>query len=354
MELSKYLILDTDDGMFLKLKVVEGFRKSTLHKHFTIKDTWEPDPSGNDKLYFLPGSNVPRFKVREKYTCTITPEKATAFFVNEETLDGSTALFQHYKNVYPLTKAELNHFKDWAKHLHQTHLAPMLLSITENINIENICLTEACWLKFRNTRNFSSGYTSIADLLTTSSYNFKTKCSDSEYQIFAIPKNSILRTTPIIYSEKALLKILNEDNLIIDEEKYMELRAFGNTNEHDNLVLMMELMSNSNFEKSILYLLLLLKEFGRRMDAVSESEHVNFRSLLSYLDVDIKGMNHRQTYKRTEPITLDLITKRLQKHGRFTKENAFKISCAFAGEDVKSDTGIWVNGPTIRLDNITT
>ncbi len=148
-----------------------------------------------------------------------------------------------------------------------------------------------------------------------------------------------------IYYEDAFLKHLNAGNIVIDEEKYQEFRAYGLTGNDENLVLMMELMSNSDFDKSVVYLLFLLKEFGSPIQKLKkESTQVNFRSLMSYLKLNVKKLGELNIYT---------MTGILRKHKQFTPLNAMRVATLFSGDTIDySDSGnvCWTNGPVLKQD----
>ena len=82
---------DKDDNN-LCIKVINGYEGIEIHEKLNVQETWSP--IGNDILYFLPGCNVPRFKVREQFACTIKPENATAVFISKDNLKESENTFK--------------------------------------------------------------------------------------------------------------------------------------------------------------------------------------------------------------------------------------------------------------------
>lgn len=112
---------------------------------------------------------------------------------------------------------------------------------------------------------------------------------------------------------------------------------------------MMELMANSDFEKSFVYLLFLLKEFGNKITPLKEAHHVNFKSLLTYFDISIK---------QVDCINLVDLTRALKKHKKFTRSNVQRITSLCAEETYLGDdaaiTGMYAPGQVLRpdLDNL--
>jgi hypothetical protein len=58
-----------------------------------------------------------------------------------------------------------------------------------------------------------------------------------------------------------------------------------NSGDTDNTVLAMEIMANSNYFESLVYILMLFEEYGYRISDQRSRNHVNFKGLCSYLGV---------------------------------------------------------------------
>lgn len=85
-----------------------------------------------------------------------------------------------------------------------------------------------------------------------------------------------------------ILSKLNVDN-ILTEESYNSIRSLLNSNDESNLCVGMEIMANSDYDNSALYLLLLLKEFRQKLFYSKYKNHVNFKSLLQYFSVNLNN-----------------------------------------------------------------
>jgi hypothetical protein len=86
-------------------------------------------------------------------------------------------------------------------------------------------------------------------------------------------------TTPKIVFDETLLEDCNT-GIVIDHEIYENLRGMLEGKNKDNISMAMEIMSNSDYNESKLYLLMLLNEFGYRLRQVPKT--VNYQSLLNY------------------------------------------------------------------------
>jgi len=89
-----------------------------------------------------------------------------------------------------------------------------------------------------------------------------------------------------ICNEQDLLENLNgDDALIISQGEFNQLSEMFKSSDRDNHVLAMEIMANSNYSQSIFYLLRLFKDFHNHIASQKSRNHVNFKSLLSYLSM---------------------------------------------------------------------
>lgn len=353
MKLKKYIVLshkheyNATEGHYdsLKIKVVEGFTRDKIEEALDVQKGWTPLGNDQDKLYFMPGCAVPRFKVREHYSCTIKPANATAAFVSKTNLLGSDTTLDFYNSLYPVSLEDL---KPFLKNMTDQATSKLIESIANSIDYEDIFLSIDLWKERTYNTSFcqNAGF-KLYDIMDTSRYTFKDQCVKPQYNLLGYKRNSAFSNCTVpIYFEDELLSVLNKDNFIIDEEKYEELRSFGLTEDKENEVLMMELMCNCDFEKSIVYLLFLLKEFGQNIKDYKEASHVNFKSLLSFIDIDKSKINK---------IDLNTMTRILRKHKKFTRMNAMKISglCTASGEYIDYNDAnnlCWTQGPVFNPD----
>lgn len=93
-------------------------------------------------------------------------------------------------------------------------------------------------------------------------------------------------STRDLYFEDSLLKYINgTDAVTIDETMFNTLSDMFKSNDQDNAVLAMEIMANSNYLDSLVYLLILFEEFGGPISNQRSRNHVNFKGLCAYLDI---------------------------------------------------------------------
>ena len=88
----------------------------------------------------------------------------------------------------------------------------------------------------------------------------------------------------------------------------------------DNHVLAMEIMANSKYEDSILYLLMLISENAYKINSSNTRNHVNFKSMLTYFNWQPRDVNHQTTDSIIEMIdkkgllTVDMIKRLYQEY----------------------------------------
>lgn len=337
MNLKKYIVIGLKPQQLseeLQVKVIEGFFRDSLESSIDIEDQWIPKNDGTDKLYFLPGCSVPRFKVREKFICTIKPEYATAAFINKEGLTGSGTMFMHHKDVVRLSKDMENFIRLFVDHLRDINVSMIIKSLMQNPSIKGVALTQELYQRsYLNSFLKATAGANLYDFLEEQPYAFRRNLSGtSAYQLLEVPKTSKLNRFKCgLFPEEDILRHLNKGKLVLDDKKYHELKAFGETKEDANVTLMMELMSNSDFEKSVDKLVFLIAEFKDQIVKAPGVDHVNFKSLMSFLKL------HKRDLKR---FSIHKVTAILRQHKKFTKANAFLLSMLYSGKNVNvGDTG---------------
>ena len=88
-----------------------------------------------------------------------------------------------------------------------------------------------------------------------------------------------------IYCESELITNINgDDSTVIDYDVYKQLKSMFESSDDDNHILAMEIMANSHYENSILYLLMLISEFHYTISNTHTKNHVNFKSMLAYFN----------------------------------------------------------------------
>jgi hypothetical protein len=325
-----------------------GFCIDEAEEFFKASENiWNPIDDGTDKLYFLPGCTVPRFKVKEHYSSTLKPETATAVFVPEDytfPVDENKK-FQTTKTIEIKVTDMLGYIKaNYGKDCKSWNKIHML----SHMNSFSLCYVEQSFFLanyYRAPHDATTGSGQAFDQFVSGSrWAYQSGTEESCKTMCFIPLDSALNSiTCNVYFEKDLLKHLNKDSLVIDEKKYNELVMIGESEDDENIVLMMELMANSNFEKSYVYLLMLLKAYGDKMAYQKVINHVNFRSLLTYFDIERKQLGH---------IDLLKLTNALKHAKKFTRSNIQIIQSLCASDYIRYDdktvSKYFIEGPCLR------
>lgn len=150
--------------------------------------------------------------------------------------------------------------------------------------------------------------------------------------------------------ESCLLEILNGPNaVVIDTEMYEQLKQMFESSDNDNHILAMEIMANCKYKESILHLEMLFFLYADAIYSKSSRNHVNFKSLLSYLektysmhttlDIIIKSLKEKDVLNKDK---VDVLLKEL---GHFitseieTRYKLFKVKQLTLHEDILEKLG---------------
>jgi len=112
-----------------------------------------------------------------------------------------------------------------------------------------------------------------------------------------------------------------------------------------SIIMAMELLANSNYEKSFMHILMLLKKYGKLFVKYKEFNHVNFKSLLTYFNLDkesVKGLG------------LMRLTNILKDNKKFTRANVQIIQtlCTtdYINFDNKNISEYYIQGPCLKIE----
>ena len=290
-------------------------------------------PTLNDKLYFAKGVNIPRVKLKNlakdyKIKSTTNVADATAIFVSEN----SNSKYTTTQWTYTVATTEF-------KQYFQDYVALETGDAYYNEKVENALefYTEELIGVSYNTRNFLENGNIPFRLKSGTSYSSKryNKIQDEYLSAY----NEINNSTLPVYDESELLKHLNGNEALgIDSDMYDSLCEMFNSSDTDNHTIAMEIMANSNFEDSVLYLSLLFYSYSHQMQQCRSKGHVNFKSLLSLMT--LPGSYFR--------MNIDDVMDKLKKHKQLTKENV-DIVLKLHGDDI-TDGG---NSTYFRVKTIT-
>lgn len=264
-----------------------------------------------DKFYFLPGVNIPRIKLKDltlKYGVRVVRDvkDATVVFGGEST--GHKISYRTHLYKIPITL--IKSFLDLSR---------------SKMDVRDISKLETA-LEYYDKDVFYCDYSTKRIILddewpffkmaiinpvyeTLKTYGEDVNNSnwvtvvDEEGSIKILKKISGLN----VKHESTLLNILNGDDAVtIDEEIFGNLTEMLRSTDDDNIVLAMEIMANCNYKESLMYLEILFKENSYNLSRVGAKNHVNFKSLLSYLGKSTSNMS-----TNIDMIILSLLKKKV-------------------------------------------
>ena len=265
-------------------------------------------PMKGDKLYFLPGVNIPRIKLKDLATkfgirTVRDVSEANVIFGSSKTKDKMTGYTWKYK--IPTTIVQL--FFETYKNDLDTYQYSKLENALEFYTEEYI-LTD-----WSTARNFTDN-----DLPQWNSYSqqpqflsFNASRNTSSEHVHEVNKDYIhlydLIKGKEIIDESCLLDQLNgDDAVIIDADMFTQLSTMFNSSDDDNHILAMEILANSKYKESLLYIEMLFKNHSYSIGNCHTKNHVNFKSLLSYL-----GKSNRYIDTSLDDIMESLISKKV-------------------------------------------
>ena len=265
-------------------------------------------PMKGDKLYFLPGVNIPRIKLKDLATkfgirTVRDVSEANVIFGSSKTKDKMTGYTWKYKIPTTLVQLFFETYKNDMDDYQFSKIDNALEFYTEEY-----ILTD-----WSTARNFTDN-----DLPQWNSYSaqpqyvdYHSKSRSSSEHVHEVNKDYIHLYDLIkgreIIDESCLLDQLNgDDAVIIDADMFTQLTTMFNSSDDDNHILAMEIMANSKYKESLLYIEMIFKNHSYSIGNCHTKNHVNFKSLLSYL-----GKSNRYIDTSLDDIMESLISKKV-------------------------------------------
>ena len=279
-------------------------------------------PKQGDMIYLLPGVNIPRVKLKDLalnlgIRVVRDPEKANVIFSGKSTLGKMTT-----SNWYYMADANtiFENVKTIAKDDYYIEKLETALAAS---GATKIC---SDWSDMRNCLCCGDG--SIYE--STYVYGI-----ESEYQeVYDTIQGKD------VYDESELIANINgDDSTVIDEEVYQQLKNMFESSDTDNHILAMEIMANSHYEKSVLYLQMLLSNYSYQINNSHTRNHVNFKAMLGYFNWVPRDIGNRSAERIVNIIdekgllTVDMI-KRLYKEYTYSIYGNFNYSDVFEVKEV--------------------
>ena len=224
-------------------------------------------PTKGDTIYLLPGVNIPRMKLKDLalnlgIRVVRDPAKATVVFSGKSSVGKLTTSTWYY---FADANTILENVKKLCK---DDYYIDKLETAISSTGATRVCLD---WSDMRNT--LCNGDPTIYE----SQYIYGI---EPEY----IDTYNAIQGKPIYCESELLTNINGDDSTVIDYAVYQQLKSMFQSTDNDNHILAMEIMANSHYENSVLYLLMLISDFSHVISNTHTKNHVNFKSMLAYFN----------------------------------------------------------------------
>lgn len=230
-------------------------------------------PKKNDKLYFIPGTSIPRFKIKdfcEKHQVSIVKykDKADVCFIGPDSYKELLFDSRHYafRKSDMVSYFENNLRKGVGNH-------DQFLQDLKDADSTHVTIHYSVQSALKEGK---IGQCFNKDVVWHPNIYFK---DEKAYESFVS-----IQTNPNIYDQKEILSRLN--STVMDEASYISVQRMLKSSDKNNVRLAIETMANCDYQKSAVYLLLLMKEYGAQIYEAPNYHHVNFKSLLKFFSIN--------------------------------------------------------------------
>lgn len=269
-----YVERSSNKVIYRHVRILDDNRSlSAVAEEFIGSNNKEYVPVKKDKIYVFPGCTIPRFKLKQfceahdvalvKYSKSanimITSKEAftslfeRTFYTCHKKTDVIELFTKHNcQEIAPLKHAVETQESDYVYFKYFNHLSKPLFGRDILDDIEDIGYNDAP----NNKLNDEESFEKLKELFSNNS----------------------------LYNESAILKLLNV-GAEINEQEYNRLKDLLESNDNESIKMAIEIMANCDYEKSCVYLLLLISDYGRKIKDSRNRNHVNFKSLLKFFDI---------------------------------------------------------------------
>jgi hypothetical protein len=290
-------------------------------------------PQNGDRIYFLPGVNVPRVKFKnlcdDKGIRTVRDvAKANIFVANNSSYSKILDSNWNYKVKTNDFKAllEMTEFNSKLDSFHYKKIVDTL-----EFYVEDYVYTD------RPTATLIYAYVKKKMQLTATINSERIYYVREEYAEII---NTISGLT--IYDEETIIDQLNgDDAAVIDDQIYKQLSTMLDSSDNDNKILAMEIMANCKYSASLVHLMMLFYKHGNAIYNMHTKNHVNFKSLLSWLDITA-GNPH---------IDMESAVKILRDKGQLTPDKLDKVLGYIQDDVVRHGNSRYFKMKTVTIDS---
>ena len=265
---------DCDKIRGLDVNIIEGLGDSLD----TFVNSKGYVPTKGDTIYLLPGVNIPRMKLKDLalnlgIRVVRDPAKATVVFSGKSSVGKVTTSTWYYFADANIILENVNKLCNDIYYIDKLEVA------ISSTGAERVC---SGWSDMRNT--LCNGNMDIYE----SQYFYGI---EPEYQ----ETYDAIQGKPIYCESELITNINGDDSTIIDYDVYKQLKSMFQSTDNDNHILAMEIMANSHYEKSVLYLLMLIADFNGIISNTHTKNHVNFKSMLAYFNWIPRNVCHQDS-----------------------------------------------------------
>ena len=248
-----------------------------------------------DNLYFIPGTAVPRYKVKERgekvgFKTRKTYENANVFILDEKALNKISA----GRMPKPDNRVIYSNFLKFINHIGlniDNILTPEQKQIADDSN-------EIYFTSFLTMVHSNLQTTATEDMLNINRWQADNYARSEFFDPESLKFLDIIemactdKTKNLIHSSSVLEQI--NDTSFIDEKMYNRLQQMFKSDQA-SIELAMDLMSNVDLKKSLFYILLLIRDHSQRMKYTNSYAHSNFKAFRQSLD-NLVGSHRDQCF----------------------------------------------------------
>jgi len=253
-------------------------------------------PKQGDTIYLMPGVNIPRAKLKDlalNQGIRVVRDSDNANVIITGKATAGKLLNGNWYYTAPIAKIEEYLDKVDVDDYYKDNLRTAMQS-SESDNVY-----------FNYSTKVSITQCVVTSVFTGASHHYY-HIDDQWKELIEECQNKT------VYDESELLAMINGDDAVtITNEVYTQLREMFKSSDKDNHIMAMEIMANSNYVESALYLLMLLEEYGHRIADCNTKNHVNFKSMVSYFGLRVRDVDN---------LDPDDVSKKLTSLGLLTTE----------------------------------
>jgi hypothetical protein len=255
-------------------------------------------PAQGDSIFLMPGVNIPRVKLKDLalnlgVKIVRDAERANIIISGKATINKITC----GRWLYSTNTEEFTKYVDELKN----NLDFDQYYIDKYETAVAACNPEAIYMEYSTKNDMQHRSYKVTD-----AYSSAVHFVEEEYRDML---DGIQNKT--IFDESELLAMINGDDAVtITPEVYSQLVKMFESSDQDNHIMAMEIMANSNYIDSALYLLLLLEGYSHKIGDCHTRNHVNFKSMVSYFSIAVKEIGWLDPDKVAKKlVNLGLLTK---------------------------------------------